>query len=109
MRGSNPTQAVILSDPLVGMRLGEYAVLEVIGEGGMGVVYSGVQPVIKKRVAIKVLKPNMAGDETQVRRLADEAVAVNSRLKSPSVTPSSRKDPLISVMASARPAVALAD
>ena len=78
MRGSNPSQPVILSDPLVGTRLGEYAVLEVIGEGGMGVVYSGVQPVIKKRVAIKVLKPNMAGDETQVRRLADEAVAVNS-------------------------------
>ena len=78
MRGRTPPQPLILSDPLVGTRLGEYAVLEVIGEGGMGVVYSGVQPVIKKRVAIKVLKPNMAGDETQVRRLADEAVAVNS-------------------------------
>lgn len=78
MRGSNPTQPMLLTDPLVGTRLGEYEVLEPIGEGGMGVVYRGVQPIIKKRVAIKVLKPNMAGDATQVRRLADEAVAVNS-------------------------------
>ena len=78
MRGPNPTQPILLIDPLIGQRLGEYEVLEAIGEGGMGVVYRGVQPVIKKRVAIKVLKPNMAGDATQVRRLADEAVAVNS-------------------------------
>ena len=77
MRGTNPTQP-LLTDPLVGTTLGEYQVLEPIGEGGMGVVYRGVQPIIKKRVAIKVLKPNMAGDATQVRRLADEAVAVNS-------------------------------
>ena len=78
MRGTNPTQPLLLTDPLVGTTLGEYRVLEPIGEGGMGVVYRGVQPIIKKRVAIKVLKPNMAGDATQVRRLADEAVAVNS-------------------------------
>ncbi|MDP2269501.1 MAG: serine/threonine-protein kinase [Archangium sp.] len=77
MRGTNSTQT-ITTDPLIGTRLGEYDVLEAVGEGGMGVVYRGVQPVIKKRVAIKVLKPNMAGDATQVRRLADEAVAVNS-------------------------------
>jgi serine/threonine protein kinase len=77
MRGTSPTQSVT-ADPLIGQRLGEYEVLEAVGEGGMGVVYRGVQPIIKKRVAIKVLKPNMAGDATQVRRLADEAVAVNS-------------------------------
>ena len=77
MRGTIPTQ-VLLADPLIGQRLGEYEVIEAVGEGGMGVVYRGVQPIIKKRVAIKVLKPNMAGDATQVRRLADEAVAVNS-------------------------------
>jgi|APLak6261679142_1056127.scaffolds.fasta_scaffold00156_6 serine/threonine-protein kinase len=69
---------MLLDDPLIGRKLGEYEVLEVIGEGGMGVVYRGVQPVIKKRVAIKVLKPNIADDVTQVRRLTDEAEAVNS-------------------------------
>lgn len=78
MRGSDSTRQVDVTDPLVGTRLGEYEVLEPIGEGGMGVVYRGVQPVIKKRVAIKVLKPDVAGDATQVRRLIDEAEAVNS-------------------------------
>lgn len=44
----------------------------------MGVVYRGLQPVIKKRVAIKVLKPQVAGDELQVRRLTMEAESVNA-------------------------------
>jgi len=66
------------SDPLIGKRLGEYEVLERIGEGGMGVVYRGLQPIIKKRVAIKVLKPHAAGDHVAVQRLIDEAEAVNS-------------------------------
>jgi serine/threonine-protein kinase len=78
MRKSNATQPVQGLDPMLGRDLGEYRVLELIGEGGMGVVYRGVQPVIKKRVAIKVLKANVAGDPQHVRRLTDEAEAVNS-------------------------------
>jgi serine/threonine-protein kinase len=65
-------------DPLIGTRVGEYEILEPVGEGGMGVVYRGIQPVIKKRVAIKVLKPQVAGDEQQVRRLVIEAESVNA-------------------------------
>ncbi len=72
------TQQILVPDPLIGARLGEYEVLEVIGEGGMGIVYRGIQPVIKKRVAIKVMKPEMAGDATHVRRLVAEAEAVNA-------------------------------
>jgi serine/threonine-protein kinase len=67
-----------LRDPLVGSRLGEYEVLEPIGEGGMGVVYRGVHPLIKKRVAIKVLKPGASTDASHVKRLLAEAEAVNS-------------------------------
>ncbi len=65
-------------DSLVGMQLGEYVVKERVGEGGMSDVYAGLQPVIMKKVAIKVLKPEMAQDKTQVQRLVTEAVAVNS-------------------------------
>ena len=65
-------------DPLIGSTVGDYQVIEPIGEGGMGVVYRGIQPVIKKRVAIKVLKPQVAGDEQQVRRLIAEAESVNA-------------------------------
>jgi len=67
-----------LDDPLLGARLGEYEVLGLLGEGGMGVVYKALQPVIKKRVAIKVLKPTAMGDPTLVNRLVAEAEAVNS-------------------------------
>lgn len=67
-----------LDDPLIGAMVGDYQVIEPVGEGGMGVVYRGVQPVIKKRVAIKVLKPQVAGDEQQVRRLISEAESVNA-------------------------------
>jgi serine/threonine protein kinase len=78
MSPSPPTQPLPVTDPLVGASLGEYVVVEPIGEGGMGIVYLGVQPVIKKRVAIKVLKPNAADDVSQVQRLIAEAEAVNS-------------------------------
>lgn len=67
-----------LEDPLIGLQVGEYRILEPVGEGGMGVVYRGVQPVIKKRVAIKVIKPAHASDESQVKRLVAEAEAVNA-------------------------------
>ena len=55
--------SIPFNDPLIGAMVGDYQVIEPVGEGGMGVVYRGVQPVIKKRVAIKVLKPQVAGDE----------------------------------------------
>ena len=58
--------------------VGDYQIIEPVGEGGMGVVYRGIQPVIKKRVAIKVLKPQVAGDEQGVRRLIAEAESVNA-------------------------------
>ena len=70
-----PIQVV---DPLLGLLLGDYQVLEYVGEGGMGVVYRGIQPVVKKRVAIKVLKPAAAAEANSVQKLLDEAVAVNA-------------------------------
>ncbi|MBM4776275.1 MAG: protein kinase [Archangiaceae bacterium] len=72
------SQPLQLKDPLVGSRLGDYEVIEPIGEGGMGVVYRAVHPLIKKRVAIKVLKPGAATDVGHVKRLVAEAEAVNS-------------------------------
>ena len=67
-----------------GYVVGEYRVERVIGRGGMGVVYSGVQPVIEKRVAIKVLNSELSGDPALVRRFLDEARAVN-RIRHPNI------------------------
>ncbi len=60
-----------------GMEVGEYRVIKKIGEGGMGAVYSAIQPVIGKRVAIKVLAQHIANNPELVRRFVDEARAVN--------------------------------
>src|SRR5918996_833062 len=65
-------------DSLLGRQLGDYVIRERLGQGGMGIVYAGEQPVIGKRVAIKVLRPEIARDPEQVQRLLAEARAVNA-------------------------------
>ncbi|MGZ3461241.1 MAG: serine/threonine-protein kinase, partial [Archangium sp.] len=66
------------ADPLVGLKIGEYELRQRIGVGGMGLVYDGIQPLIGKRVAVKVLRPELAAAEEQVARLLAEARAVNA-------------------------------
>jgi len=65
-------------DALIGTDVGGYLVKGRLGSGGMGIVYEGEQTVIGKRVAIKVLKGEVAGNPDVVRRLIAEARAVNS-------------------------------
>jgi predicted Ser/Thr protein kinase len=64
-------------------RLGPYRLLDRIGEGGMGVVYLGRDPE-QRSVAIKVLRPAVAGDPNARRRLARE-VETMRRVRSPFV------------------------
>jgi predicted Ser/Thr protein kinase len=52
-------------------KIGPYRVIEKIGEGGMGVVYLGVDSD-KRRVAVKVLGAAVAGDPSARQRLARE-------------------------------------
>ncbi|HEY4854979.1 MAG TPA: serine/threonine-protein kinase [Streptosporangiaceae bacterium] len=52
-------------------RLGPYRLLDRIGEGGMGVVYLA-RDSEHRSVAIKVLRPSVAGDPNARRRLARE-------------------------------------
>jgi len=66
------------SDPLLGRMLGEYLVTGVIGWGGMGTVYDGIQPDIGKEVAIKVLNPSFSKQKDLAMRFLAEARAVNS-------------------------------
>jgi len=60
-----------------GARVGEYQILDRIGEGGMGTVYSAVHPIIGKKVAIKVLAGRLANNKNAIRRFVLEARAVN--------------------------------
>lgn len=64
-------------DPVIGSQVSGYVVKGRLGAGGMGIVYEGEQPVIGKRVAIKVLRPEVAENPDVVQRLVAEARAVN--------------------------------
>lgn len=60
--------------PEPGTVLGDkYKLLRVIGTGGVGVVFEAHHLRIQRSVAIKVLKPEVVGDETQLARFAEEA------------------------------------
>ena len=71
-------RTAVRSDPLLGVMLGDYRVLERIGEGAMGVVYRGEHPVIGRPVAIKLLKPEFSEDPDHVRRFLEEARSVSA-------------------------------
>src|SRR6478672_4585406 len=57
--------------------VGAYLIDGALGHGGMGVVYSATHPVIGKRAAIKVLKPELSNTPAAVERFMLEARAVN--------------------------------
>jgi eukaryotic-like serine/threonine-protein kinase len=60
-----------------GTVLGSYRLLEVLGEGGMGVVYLAEHTRLGRRVALKTLRADFAGNPQAVRRFFGEARAVN--------------------------------
>lgn len=54
-------------------QLGKYLIVREVGRGGMAVVYEGFDPVLKRRVAIKVLAPHLTWDQEFVKRFLHEA------------------------------------
>ncbi|MFK7985568.1 MAG: serine/threonine-protein kinase [Sandaracinaceae bacterium] len=64
------------TDPLVGQVLdGRYRVERLVGGGGMGRVYEAVQVDLGRRVALKVLIPELARQEMILERFRREAQA----------------------------------
>src|SRR5262245_39563819 len=56
-----------------GSRIGGVEVLEVLGRGGMGVVYKARHPGLDRMVALKLLAPRLASDPGFVERFNREA------------------------------------
>ncbi len=69
-------------------RIGRFRILGRLGAGGMGVVYSAYDPELDRKVALKLLRPDLVEDESRgskgTSRLQREAQAM-ARLDHPNV------------------------
>ena len=64
---------------LVGKVLeGKYRLTSKLGSGGVGTVYEATHVVIGQKFAIKILKPEFAGNPTQALRLVQEAKSASA-------------------------------
>ena len=76
---SRPLAGVGEAEALVGQRLGQYDVVRLIGQGGMGAVYEGVRAddQFDKRVAIKLVRRELASDLTFARFRLERQILAN--------------------------------
>jgi serine/threonine-protein kinase len=76
---ASPQSAASLDSPgadLTGRTLGEFEILRKLGAGGMGQVYLARQLSLKRQVALKLLRKDLANNETAMMRFQAEAEAV---------------------------------
>ena len=71
-------------DPAYVARLGSYGVLGVIGRGGMGIVLQAHEASLDRRVALKLLRPELANDRAALARFQREAKAA-AALRHPNI------------------------
>jgi urea transport system substrate-binding protein len=79
-----PAAATGLAPTWIGTTLGKYRILDVLGQGGMGVVLKAHDPLIERDVAIKVLADHLAADSLALARFLAEARAAG-KLNHPNV------------------------
>jgi eukaryotic-like serine/threonine-protein kinase len=69
---------------LIGITLGDLQVERRLGRGGMGEVYLARQISLNRKVALKVLRPDLLSKETYLKRFEAEATAV-AKLNHPNI------------------------
>ncbi|MEM9940512.1 MAG: serine/threonine-protein kinase [Planctomycetota bacterium] len=67
---------------MTGVELGDYLLLRRLGRGGMADVYLAEQGSLKRKVAFKILKPDLARDKSYVQRFRQEAQAAAGLIQS---------------------------
>ena len=58
-----------------GTRMGRHQIRSKLGEGGMGEVYLAEDTQLHRKVALKVLPPDVAANQDRMRRFEQEAQA----------------------------------
>lgn len=71
---------------LSGHQLGQYHLIRLLGEGGMGAVYEAEQLTIERTVAVKVLRADVAEQEGYIDRFKRE-VKIAATLQHPHILP----------------------
>src|SRR5438034_11740953 len=64
--------------PETNTTLSHYRIVSKIGAGGMGEVYLAHDTKLDRRLALKILPADVAGDQTRMRRFVQEAKAASA-------------------------------
>jgi serine/threonine-protein kinase len=72
------------ADDISGKTLGDFHIVRRIGQGGMGQVYLAEQTSLKRKVALKILRPDLAANDVALSRFRTEAESV-ARINHPNI------------------------